>query len=173
MVFIKKIYSLFIIAFVIFIGSMNTGCGIYSFNDVSIPDSIKTIRINFIENKARYVNPQLSPQLTDRVKQKINNQTKLTQTNNDNVHYEISGTVTDYTVTTSGISNQQTQTNRLTVGVHIIVNNRLGNKTDEYDVSRSFEFPASSSLQSAEAGLMDEMVRSLTDDIFNRIFSNW
>jgi hypothetical protein len=173
MAFIKKIYSLFIIAFVIFIGSMNTGCGIYSFNDVSIPDSIKTIRINFIENKARYVNPQLSPQLTDRVKQKINNQTKLTQTNNDNVHYEISGTVTDYTVTTSGISNQQTQTNRLTVGVHIIVNNRLGNKTDEYDVSRSFEFPASSSLQSAEAGLMDEMVRSLTDDIFNRIFSNW
>lgn len=170
---IKKIYFVLIAVFIVFIGSVNTGCGIYSFNDVSIPDSIKTIRINFIENKARYVNPQLSPQLTDRVKQKINNQTKLTQTNSDNIHYEVSGTITDYTVSTSGISNQQTQTNRLTVGVHIIVNNRLGGKEEEYDVSRSFEFPASSSLQAAEAGLMDEMVRSLTDDIFNRIFSNW
>ena len=170
---IKKIYFVLIAAFLVLLASMNTGCGIYSFNDVSIPDSIKTIRINFIENKARYINPQLSPQLTDRIKQKINNQTRLTQKNGDDVHYEISGTITDYSVTTSGISNQQTQTNRLTVGVHITVNNHLGDKTDEYDVSRSFEFPASSSLQAAEAGLMDEMVRSLTDDIFNRIFSNW
>src|SRR5690242_5380652 len=132
---IKKIYFVFIAAFVVLFAGINTGCGVYSFNDVSIPDSIKTIRINFIENKARYINPQLSPQLTDRVKQKINNQTRLTQKNSDDVHYEISGTITDYSVTTSGISNQQTQTNRLTVGVHIIVNNHLGDKTDEYDVS--------------------------------------
>lgn len=168
-----KISAVSVFAFLLLIFISNTGCGVYSFNDVSIPDSIKTIRINFIENKARYINPQLSPQLTDRVKQKINNQTRLTQKNNDDVHYEISGTITDYSVTTSGISNQKTQTNRLTVGVHISVNNHLGNKTDEYDVSRSFEFPANSSLQAAEAGLLDEMVRSLTDDIFNRIFSNW
>jgi hypothetical protein len=149
------------------------GCGVYSFADVSIPDSIKTIRINFIDNKARYVNPQLSPGLTERIKQKINSQTRLTQTNNDNVHYEVSGYISDYTVSTSGIANKQTQTNRLTVGVHITVNNHLGNTSQDYDVSRSFEFPANSSLQAAEASLLDEMIRGLTDDIFNRIFSNW
>jgi hypothetical protein len=38
-----------------------SSCGIYSFADVSIPDSIKTVRINFFENRAQYVNPQLSP----------------------------------------------------------------------------------------------------------------
>jgi hypothetical protein len=107
------------------------------------------------------------------VKQKITNQTKLTPTNSDNAHYEISGYISDYSVSTSGISNQQTVNNRLTVGVHISLNNHLAGKTDEYDVSRSFEFSASSSLQSAEAALMDEMIRGLTDDIFNRIFSNW
>jgi hypothetical protein len=169
----KKICFLAFIGMLLIAVTSSTGCGVYSFNDVSIPDSIKTVRINFIENRARYINPQLSPQLTDRVKQKINNQTRLTQTNSDNVHYEISGTITDYTVSTSGISNQQSQTNRLTVGVHVTVNNRLGDKTDEYDISRSFEFSANLSLQAAEAGLMDEMLRSLTDDIFNRIFSNW
>jgi hypothetical protein len=169
----RKLYLTGLIAVMVFAGFMTAGCGAYSFSGASIPDSIKTIRINFIENKARYVNPLLSPRLTDRVKQKINSQTRLTQTNSDNVHYEISGYISDYSVSTSGISNQQTVNNRLTVGVHITVNNHLANKTDEYDVSRNFEFNANSSLQAAEAALMDEMIRGLTDDIFNRVFSNW
>ena len=53
-----------------------SGCGIYSFKDAVIPDNIKTIKIGFIENKARYVNPQLAPQLTDKLLQKIISQTK-------------------------------------------------------------------------------------------------
>lgn len=150
-----------------------TSCGIYRFADVSVPDSIKTVRVNFIENKARYVNPQLSPNLTERVRQKIVSQTRLSQTNSDNAHYDISGYISDYVITTSGISNQQNTTNRLTVSVHIVVNNQLSNQIQEFDISRGFEFSANLSLQAAEARLLDEMVRNLTDDIFNRIFSNW
>ena len=158
--------------------AFSTGCKVYSFADVSIPDSIKTVRINYIENRAQYVNPRLSPNLTDRLKQKIVNQTKLTQTNSENANYDINGTVTNYSVSTSGISSnstgqRQASTNRLTVGVHIVVTNTLNNQTQEYDVSRSFEFASSLSLQAAEAQLQDEMIRNLTDDIFNRIFSNW
>lgn len=169
----KKIYLLVVTAFIAFVSISTTSCGAYSFSGASVPDSIKTIRVNFIENKARYINPQLSPRLTDKVKQKINSQTRLTQTNADNAHYEISGYISDYSVSTSGISNQQTVNNRLTVGVHITVNNVLAGKTDEYDVSRAFEFSANSSLQAAEAALLEEMIRGLTDDIFNRVFSNW
>ena len=169
----KKTYFFLITSLIILLGGISTSCGAYSFSGASVPDSVKTVRVNFIENKARYINPQLSPRLTDKVKQKITNQTKLTPTNSDNVHYEISGYISDYSVSTSGISNQQTVNNRLTVGVHISLNNHLAGKTDEYDVSRSFEFSASRSLQSAEAELMDEIIRGLTDDIFNRIFSNW
>ncbi|MEI6945761.1 LPS assembly lipoprotein LptE [Paraflavisolibacter sp. H34] len=171
--FYIPVSALLLALFLLATAGFSTGCGVYSFADVSIPDSIKTIRINFIDNKARYINPQLSPNLTERIKQKINNQTKLTRTNSDNAHYEISGYVSDYAVSTSGISDKVTQTNRLTVAVHIVVTNRLADKTDEYDVSRSFEFSANSSLQAAEASLLDEMVRGLTDDIFNRVFSNW
>jgi outer membrane lipopolysaccharide assembly protein LptE/RlpB len=148
-------------------------CGIYSFKNATIPPEVKTVKIGFFENKARYVNPQLSPRLTDKVQQKITNQTRLTRTNNDDAHYQISGSITDYSVSTTGISNQQVTNNRLTVAVHIVFKNTLTNKTEEYDVSRSFEFSANLSLSQAEASLTDEMVRSLTDDIFNRIFSNW
>mgnify|MGYP003347043251 CR=1 FL=1 len=68
----------------------------YSFKDVSIPPEVKTVKINYIENRARIVNPQLSQRLTDKVRQKIINQTRLTQTNSDEAHYDISGQITDY-----------------------------------------------------------------------------
>lgn len=150
-----------------------SACKIYSFKNATIPPEVKTVKIGFFDNKARYVNPQLSPRLTDKVQQKITNQTRLTRTNSDDAHYQINGSITDYSVSTSGISGQRVSNNRLTVMVHIVFKNTLTNKTEEYDVSRSFEFSANLSLTQAEATLTDEIVRSLTDDIFNRIFSNW
>src|SRR5438067_2324994 len=88
----------------------------YSFKDTSpIPSEVKTFRVNYLENKARYVNTQLSPQLTEKLKQKIIGNTRLHQTNADSAHYDISGYVSDYTVSTSGISGNNASTNRLSV----------------------------------------------------------
>ena len=148
------------------------GCGIYKLNDASVPDSIKTVKVNFIENRASYVNPQLSPRLTDKLRQKIIGQTRLTQTNAQ-ADWEISGTITQYAFSTSAISGQQVATNRLTVGLNITINDLKANKTDRYDISRSFEFRSNLSFQQAENALGDEMIRTLTDEIFNRIFSKW
>jgi len=163
----------FALAILFFISAGNSSCNVYKFRDIAIPDSIKTIKVNFIENRAPYVNPQLSPRLTDKLRQKIVSQTRLSQTNNDNADWDIKGYVSNYSSSTSGISQQQVATNRLTVTVHITVNDQKANKTQEYDVSRNFEYAASKSLTQAESELAEEMIRGLTDDIFNRIFSNW
>jgi outer membrane lipopolysaccharide assembly protein LptE/RlpB len=171
---IKNISFLVLATCLVALATWTTGCGVYKFNDISIDPNIKSVRINFIENRAPYVNPQLSPTLTDRVKQKIVNQTRLTQTNNENAHYDISGYISDYSVSTTGVSQNRGVMNRLTVAVHITVKDQLNNTPPkEIDVSRSFEFAANISLQAAESRLMEEMVRNLTDDIFNRIFSAW
>jgi hypothetical protein len=146
---------------------------VYRFSDASVPDSIKTIKVNFIENKASYVNPQLSPRLTDRLRQKIIAQTRLTQTNRDNADWEITATITQYNFSTSAIAGQQASNNRLTVGVQIVLFDRTSDETRRYEVSRSFEFKGTLSFQAAEASLGDEMTRTLTDDIFNKLFSNW
>ena len=152
----------------------NTNCRIYKFSDVgSIPDSIKTIKIRQFENRASYVNPQISQRLSDRLRQKITNQTKLSQTNNDNADWEISATITQYTFTTSAISNQQVTTNRLTVGVHVILNKIKDDAVKEYDVNRGFDFKGTLSFQQAENELMDEMTRTITDEIFNKLFAEW
>ena len=171
----SKIIFSFLAVFSLWIAtSVNSGCGIYKMADISIPDSIKTVRVNFIENKARYVNPQLSPQFTDKLRQKIVSQTRLTQVNNEKAHYDISGWISQYDVSTSAISGQQVATNRLTVGVHISLLNRLSTeRPKEFDISRSFDFSATLTLAQAEARLKDEIIRNLTDEVFNRIFSDW
>jgi hypothetical protein len=164
---------LVIVGLFLLIAGGSSSCNIYRFKDVSIPDTIHSVKVNFFGNIARYVNPQLSPRLTDRLRQKIVSQTRLSQTNGDNADWEISGDVTDYSISTSAISGQQSSANRLTVAVHVKIVDRKSGKVSDYDVSRNFDFAATQSLQQAEASLADEMIRSLTDDVFNRIFSNW
>ncbi|HEV7781289.1 MAG TPA: LPS assembly lipoprotein LptE [Chitinophagaceae bacterium] len=163
--------AVLILACTLFLAPFSS-CNIYKFNQATIPDSIRTVKINITENRAQYINPQLSQRLTDKIRQKIIGQTKLSP-NNDNPDWEISPTITQYSFTTSAISNQQVATNRLTVGVHIILNDRRADEVKEFDVSRSFEFSGNQSFQQAEATLMDEITRTITDEIFNKLFSNW
>jgi hypothetical protein len=141
--------------------------------DVSIPADIKTVKVAYIENKARYINPQLSPKLSDKLRQKIVNQTRLSQINGD-ADYEISGYISDYSVSTSGISDRQVASNNLNVTVHLIFKNRKDEKKNfEADLTRNFPFSATKSLSQAESELTEEIITNLTDEIFNRIFSNW
>ena len=153
--------------------TLTTSCGVYSFKDVSIPPEVKTVKIGFFENKASYINPQLAPLLTDRLQLKITNQTRLTRTNSDDAHYQISGYISQDNISTAGITNQQSSINRLTIGVHLLFRNTLTGKSNEYDVSRNFDFNANLSRQQAEALLKGEILKNVTDEIFNRIFSNW
>jgi hypothetical protein len=166
----KKTFIGFLILFL-----FASSCKVYTFKDVSIPKEVKTIRINYIDNKAQFVDPQLSPQLTEKLKLKINNQTRLVQVQSEEPDYDVQGWISQYTVSTAGVSNQQAATNRLTVSVHIIFKNRLsvGTKDFEDDISRNFDFSASLSLNDAESQLAPTIVTNMSDEIFNRLFSNW
>lgn len=159
------------IALIIFSVSISS-CN-YKFNESVIPDSIRTIKVNTFENTAQYNNPQIRQRLSDKLRQKIISQTKLKQTNADNPDWEIDGTVTQYSFSTSAISNQQVVTNRLTVVIHIVLDKHKDDTVEEFDVSRSFEFRGTQSFQQAEATLLDEMIRTLSDEIFNQLFSGW
>ncbi len=156
------------------IGVVVASCGIYTFRDVSVPDNVKTIKINYFDNRAGIQNPQLSPKLTDAFKQKVQSYVrKASLVNSETADYIIGGYVSQYAVSTSGISNQQSSSNRLTVGVHLIFNNTLKNETKEYDVSLPFDFSSSLTLTQAEGQLLDDIIKNLSDEMFNRIFSSW
>ena len=147
----------------------------YSFKDVSpIPEEVKTFRVNYLENKAPYVNPQLSPALTEKLKQKIIGNTRLRQTNDDNAHYDISGYLSDYSVTTSGITGNTAGSNRLSVSFHLVFKNTLDDKKDfEAEIPYTLDFEANQTLSQVESARNDEIVSNIVDAIFNKIFSNW
>jgi hypothetical protein len=147
----------------------------YSFKDVApIPIEVKNFRVQQLGNKAQYTNPQLSPQLTEKLRQKIINTTRLRNTNEDDAHYDISGYVSQYSTSTVNIQEGQAATNRLTVGFHLVFKNSLDKTKDfEADVSRNEDFAGSKSLSEAENEINDRLVKNLVDEIFNKIFSNW
>jgi outer membrane lipopolysaccharide assembly protein LptE/RlpB len=130
--------------------------------------------VNYFENKAQYVNSQLSPQITEKLKQKVINTTRLQQTNSDDAHYDISGYVSQYYASTISISGNNSSGNRLTVGVHLSFVNHLDEKKNmEADIVRTFDYDANKSLSEAENVLNNDMVKNVVDEIFNKIFSNW
>ncbi|HEY5391399.1 MAG TPA: LPS assembly lipoprotein LptE, partial [Hanamia sp.] len=124
----------------------------------------------------RYINPTVAPQLTEKLRQKIISQTRLRKTKNDDANYDISGYVSDYSVVTSGVANQSAGTNRLNVTFHLIFKNTVDPdpaKSFETDLTTNYDFAASLTLQQAESSLMDNILKNVTDAIFNKIFSNW
>ena len=147
----------------------------YGFKDIGgLPIEVKTFRVNYFENKAEYKNPQLSPQITEKLKQKIIGTTRLRQTNEDEAHYDISGYVSQYFTSSTGITGASTSLNRLTATFHLIFKNTLDEtKNFEADVTYSIDFDANLSLSQVEQSKGDEISRNLTDAIFNKIFSNW
>jgi len=173
----NRVTGILTTAFVVLLAS----CKIYSFKDTSIPAEVKSIHLGYIENRARLVNPALAPALNDALRQKINNQaSRLAQRPDADADYDVSAWVSDYNYSTSGVSGQQAASTRLTVTVHIVFKNNLdptGKKVApanfEADVSRNFDFSAQTSITDAETQLLPTITSNLTDEIFNKLFSNW
>jgi hypothetical protein len=152
---------------------MLSGCGVYSFTGASIQG--KTINIHVMENRAQNVVPTLSATLTDKIRSRILSQTGLAPQNNDNTDYDLSGAITTYQVSVSGVQNtQEASQNRLTIAIQVNFQNRLNDKASFTETFTRFaDFPATQTLQAAESRLIDVIGSELADDIFNKAFVNW
>ena len=53
------------------------GCGIYSFSGASIPAEAKTVSVAYFPNHAQLVNPMLSNNFTNALRDAMTNQTTL------------------------------------------------------------------------------------------------
>ena len=150
-----------------------TSCGVYSFTGATIEG--KTLNIHQLENRAPNVVPSLSSTLTEKIRTKILSQTGLSPNNTDNADYDITGNITTYAITVTGVQNNQTATkNRLTISVQITFKNKLNPKANfTQTFSRFSDFDASQVLQNVETALIEDIGNQLSDDIFNKAFVNW
>ena len=152
------------------------GCSIvkYSFSGTSIQPDVKTVTINYFEYKALKVNPTLSNDLTEAMKDKFRKLTKLEQVEMDG-DLELSGAVTGYEVRAAAVTADEVAAmNRLTVTASLKFTNR---KYPEEDFEKSFsaysDYDSNNSLDAVEGTLCEDIVQKLIEDMFNASVAQW
>lgn len=151
-----------------------SACGIYSFTGTSIQPDVYTVTINYFEYKALRVNPSLSNDLTEAMKDKFRKLTRLEQVDMDG-DLELSGEVTGYDVKPQAVTSDEVAAqNRLTVTVKVSFTNR---KYPEDDFDKSFsayaDYDSMQSLDAVEASLCEEIIEKIVEDVFNASVAQW
>lgn len=152
-----------------------TSCGIYSFTGTSIQPDVNTVCIPFVEYKALRVNPSLSGDLTEAIKDKFRKLTKLEQVDEEG-DIEVICAVTGYDVKPTAVTaNEIASQNRLTITVKVTFINRKHPEDDFDDKSFSAysDFDSTQSLDSVEATLCEEIIETICEDIFNATVAQW
>ena len=146
----------------------------YSFSGTSIQPDVNTITINYIEYRALRVNPSLSNDLTEAIRNQFRRMTRLEQVDRDG-DMELSGEVTGYDVTAAAVTaNEVAARNKLTVTVKITFSDK---KHPEEDFDKSFsafaEYDSTNTLDAVESSLCAEIIEKLVEDIFNASVAQW
>lgn len=151
-----------------------SGCGIYSHTGASVPPDANTVSVAYIANVASIVNPLLSQNISEKLKQKFVNETplKLVTTDGD---ISFTGKITNYEIRPAAITgNQVNALNRLTITIEITFENK---KAPDKNFTKSFsnntDFSATDNFQAREAELSGKVVDMLVQDVFNAAFINW
>lgn len=151
------------------------GCKIsYSFTGASISPEVKTISIQYFQNRASLVQGGLSQQITDALIDKCKAQTNLSFINGlGDVNFE--GEITDYNTRPLTVSaDDQAATNRFTISVKVKFTNAIDNDLSyEQTFSRYEDYNSVLDLSQVERELSGKIIEMLVEDIFNKAFVNW
>ena len=149
------------------------GCK-YSFTGASISPSVKSISVKYLPNNALLVQPQLSRNLTEAIRDKFTNQSNLNLVSS-NGDLNIEGEITAYSTEPVAITgDQQAALQRLKVTVNIRFTNKQDPKQDfESTFSRFQDYDSKQRLSDVEASLLDLINEELAQDIFNKAVVNW
>jgi len=146
----------------------------YSFSGASISPDVKTISIQYFQNRASLVQPGLSQNLTDALIDKCKSQTNLGFVNGiGDVNFE--GEITDYNTRPLTVSaDAQAATNRFTITVRVKFTNAIDpDLSYEQSFSRYEDYDSALSLGDVEDSLSEKIIELLIEDIFNKAFVNW
>lgn len=152
-----------------------TACTIsYKFTGTSINyDLIKTIQIDNIANRAPYGWAPMEAIFNNKLQDLYANQTrlKLVKRGGD---LHIAGEITGYdqfnkAVSADGFSSQV----QLRMTVNIRYRNAKTGETWEKQFSATTQYDASQQLATVQETLVNEMVKDLTDQIFNATVADW
>ena len=149
-------------------------CGIYSFSGTSIQPDVKSLSVEYFENKALKVNPSLSSSLSDALIEKYRKLTPL-DILSEMADMNVAGEIINYDTKPMAVTkDEQASQNRLTIVVKIYFTNKLHPEEDfEKTFSAYADYDANEMLDAVEETLCEEIIEKLVEDIFNATVANW
>lgn len=167
-----------ILAFLLLIPFILSGCKVsYSFSGASISADTKTISVAYFPNRAPIVNPTLSQELTEKLKDKFISQTSLNMVSGEG-DLSFDGEITGYDIKpiaiTGGDQSDRASLNRLTVTVKVrFVNEKDPTKNFDSQFMAYEDYSSDRGLDAVEGELIPLILEKLVEDIFNRSVVNW
>ena len=153
-----------------------TACSVsYSFNGASIDyNKTKTIQIADFPIRSNYVWGPMASIFNNQLKDQYANHTKLIQVKR-NGDLKVDGEITRYEQRNKAVSSEgySAQT-ELTMTVNVrFTNNTNHNEDFERQFSASATYDTTQSLNAVQEELVTQMVKDITDQIFNATVANW
>ena len=146
----------------------------YSFTGANISPAVKTFSVYYFPNRSQLVNPNLSQEFTESLREKLQRQTSLDELQ-ENGDLEFEGYIDKYEVRPMAIQREdRAALSRLTISVQLEYRNNLEPEQNlEQTFSAYEEFDSSSSLADVEDALVPEILKKINEDIFNATIANW
>jgi hypothetical protein len=148
--------------------------GCYGFKGISIPPEINTFFVDDFENRAPSAPGAIEQTFAEALRTKVRNESKLRLTD-QNADIIFSGAINRFNISSEAPQEGNTIAfNRLTISVNIEYKNSQ-NEEDSWTQSFSFfrDFDSNADFQSLQDEFVDEIFVQITEDIFNRAFTNW
>lgn len=149
------------------------GCVSYSFVDGSI--NAETFSVSMFEEQAANAPAGYGGQFTDFLKDFMIGRTKLKLKDLDS-DIQISGKVTNYNTAPAALQSgsETAALNRLSVTIAVTCINNVNDKESfEQNFSQFSDYDASLDLSSVEDELLADINNKLSQDIINKLTSNW
>lgn len=153
-----------------------TSCSVsYKFNGASINyDKVKTITIEDFANRAAYVWGPMASMFNTELQDIYVQQTRLKQIKRGG-DLQLSGEITSYDQYNKSISAEGYSS---VVELKMVVNVRFTNNTNHSeDFERTFsatrEYVSTKQLTAVQEELVTQMIKEITDQVFNATVANW
>ncbi|WP_235208220.1 LptE family protein [Saccharicrinis fermentans] len=143
-------------------------------NGASVPDNLKTFTVQYFENRAPLINPILSQTFTEALKDRITNESRLVL-ESQNGDIDFSGEITGYSIKPMAIqADAISAETRLTVTVKVRYRNFKSPKDNWESQFKAYEdYSSEQNINDVEEELVTLIVEQITEDIFNKAFSDW
>ncbi|MCX6253488.1 MAG: LptE family protein [Bacteroidia bacterium] len=168
-----SVNGLFLLILIIGVIILNECTVSYKFTGASTV-GLKTVSIQYFQNRASLVQPGLSQYITDALIDKCKSQTNLKYINEvGDVNFE--GEISDYNTRPLTVAaDAMAAMNRFTITVKVKFTNSVNPELSfEQTFSRYQDYDSNLDLSQVEKDLSDKIVEMIVEDIFNQAFVNW